>query len=66
LKTIDKKEIYKFYTMGWRDAHTGNYAEHIIDEMNKYAYELGIIDFIFSFDAASENRVEQLIKEKFN
>ena len=52
--------------MGRRDTHTGNYADHIIAAMNKYAYELGIIDFIFSFEAASEDRVEQLIKEKFN
>ena len=52
--------------MGWKDAHTGNYAEHIIDEINKYAYELGIIDFIFSFEATNEDGVERLIKEKFN
>ena len=67
MKTIDKEQIHEYYTKGWTDAHTGAPNNlNLENPINQYAYELGIIDFIFDFQFNSEDEIENLIKKKFN
>ena len=47
--------------MGWKDAHTGNYAEHIVDEINKYAYfHRNDIKYYFGAGKGSENFIFEM------
>ena len=50
---------------GWEDAH--QQVPHRVDikeNVNRYAYEIGIIDFVFGFDMAMEGEVIANINKK--
>ena len=50
---------------GWKDSHMEAPNNHNIKEsINQYAYDLGIIDFIFNFGMETEEEVIKQILKK--
>ena len=50
---------------GWEDAHQQvPHRVNIKESINRYAYEIGIIDFVFGFNMALEEEVIKNINKK--
>ena len=65
MENIDKKEAYNYYVKGWKDSYMEAPNNHNIKEaINQYAYDLGIIDFIFNFGMETEEEVIKQILKK--
>ncbi len=65
MENIDKKEVYNYYIKGWSDSYKEAPNNHNIKKaINQYAYDLGIIDFIFNFGMNTEEEVIKQIEKK--